>query len=80
LVNDTTFDQQNNVVFVLGSLIEGWKKAIPLLRKGGEMNMYIPPSLGYGGTDMKNNAGVVIIPKNSILIFNVKLTDYSAGN
>src|SRR5688572_3593477 len=53
-VTDSIFDQQNNMIFVLGSLIEGWKKGIPLVRKGGEINLYVPPSLGYGATDFKN--------------------------
>jgi FKBP-type peptidyl-prolyl cis-trans isomerase FkpA len=81
LKNGTVFDQQNNVIFVLGSLIEGWKKGIPLLKKGGSIKLYIPPSLGYGGTDVRdNNSGQVVIPANSMLIFDVTLTDYSVPN
>ncbi len=80
LVNDTIFDQSNNVVFVLGAVIDGWKKSIPMIKRGGEINLYIPPSLGYGNTDVTNkNTGKVIIPANSILLFNVKVTDYDAG-
>ena len=80
LINDSIFDQQNNAVFVLGALIEGWRKGIPLLKKGGEIKLYIPPTLGYGSTDIRNSAGAIVIPKNSILKFDVTLTDYTAGN
>jgi FKBP-type peptidyl-prolyl cis-trans isomerase FkpA len=79
-VNDTIFDKQTNVVFVLGELIEGWKKAIPLLKKGGEMKLYVPPTLGYGHQDTKNQNGVVVIPKSSVLKFDLKLVDYTKAN
>ena len=80
LINDSTFDQQNNAVYVLGSLIEGWRRGIPKIRKGGEIKLYIPPTLGYGSTDITDARGKIVIPKNSILKFDIKLTDYTAGN
>lgn len=80
LLNDTIFDKQTNVVFVLGELVEGWRKSIPMLRKGGEMKLYIPPALGYGSEDVKNRDGVVVIPANSVIKFDVKLVDYTAAN
>lgn len=81
LKNGTVFDQQNNVIFVLGSLIEGWRKGIPLLKKGGQIKLYIPPSLGYGDNDLiDNSSGNVVIPGKSMLIFDVTLLDYSISN
>ena len=44
-----------------------------MLRAGGKMHLYIPPSLGYGPFDIKDDQGNVIIPANSILIFEVDL-------
>lgn len=79
-INDTIFDKQTGVVFILGELIEGWKKSIPMLQRGGEMKLYIPPSLGYGSEDIKNRDGEVVIPKNSILKFDLKLVDYTKAN
>lgn len=80
LKDGTVFDEQNNVIFVLGSLIEGWKKGIPLVKKGGQIRLFIPPSLGYGNVDVKNNSGQVVIPAKSMLIFDVTLLDYSLAN
>jgi FKBP-type peptidyl-prolyl cis-trans isomerase FkpA len=80
LKNGTVFDQQNNVIFVLGSLIEGWKKGIPKVKKGGQIRLFIPPTLGYGNVDVKNNNGDVVIPAKSMLIFDVTLLDYSLAN
>jgi FKBP-type peptidyl-prolyl cis-trans isomerase FkpA len=77
--NGQVFDQGTGVYLVLGALIEGWKKGIPLIKKGGEIKLFIPPTLGYGHQDLKNENDVVVIPANSMLIFDVKLTDYSEG-
>lgn len=77
--NGQEFDKGTDVYFVLGALIEGWKKGLPLIKKGGEITLYIPPSLGYGSQDYLNSENVVVIPKNSMLIFNIKLKDYTQG-
>ncbi|MEP7257432.1 MAG: FKBP-type peptidyl-prolyl cis-trans isomerase [Flavitalea sp.] len=79
LTNGTIFDQSSGAVFQLGTLIEGWKKGIPLLGKGGQIRLYIPPTLGYGSTDVKDRNGVVVIPGKSILIFDITLIDFTAG-
>jgi FKBP-type peptidyl-prolyl cis-trans isomerase FkpA len=57
------------LTFVLGQLIPGWQRGLPLIKKGGSINLYLPPSLGYG-----SNA-VGTIPANSILIFSISLVD-----
>jgi FKBP-type peptidyl-prolyl cis-trans isomerase FkpA len=80
LTNGNTFDQNTGVQFQLGRVIDGWKRGIPLIKKGGRIKLYIPPSLGYGNVDLKDNSGVVLIPAKSILLFDVTLDDYTAGN
>ena len=79
LTNGTIFDQQDQAVFVLGSLIEGWKQGIPLIRKGGKIRLYIPPTLGYGSKDIKNNDDEVVIPAQSILIFDISLINFTVS-
>jgi FKBP-type peptidyl-prolyl cis-trans isomerase FkpA len=69
LTNGNTFDANTNAVFALGTLIDGWKKGLPLIQKSGRIKLYIPPSLGYGGVDIKDRDNNVIIPANSMLIF-----------
>ena len=73
LTNGTVFDQQQLISFDLGRVIEGWKKGLPLIQKGGRIKLYIPPSLGYGTVDVKDSNGAVVIPANSILIFDVEM-------
>jgi len=77
LTNGTVFDQTTGspVSFPLATLIEGWKKGIPLIKKGGSITLYVPPTLGYGPNDQKDANGNIVIPANSILIFNVQLVD-----
>jgi FKBP-type peptidyl-prolyl cis-trans isomerase FkpA len=75
LTNGNVFDQQPSLSFQLGSLIEGWRKGLPLIQKGGSIRLYIPPSLGYGAVDVKNGQGAVVVPANSILIFDINLMD-----
>lgn len=77
LTNGSIFDAQDGQLFTLGSLIEGWKIGLPLIKKGGHIRLYIPPSLGYGSSDVKDNNGTVLIPGNSILIFDIELYDFN---
>lgn len=52
----------------LGGLIRGWANTLPLIKQGGRIRMFLPPSMGYG------NQAAGTIPPNSILIFDVELT------
>lgn len=76
LTNGNTFDSNDNAVFILGRLIDGWKKGLPLIQKNGRIKLYIPPSLGYGSQDIKDSDNNVIIPGNSMLIFDVTLLNF----
>jgi FKBP-type peptidyl-prolyl cis-trans isomerase FkpA len=70
LTNDTIFDQTpagSPRNFVLGQLIPGWIKGIPLIKPGGKISLYLPPTLGYG--PVQNGP----IPANSVLIFDIDL-------
>jgi len=74
LTNGTGFDSSYKVApdgypFQLGQLIPGWQIGIPLVKSGGSINLYIPPSLGYGAS------GSGPIPPNAILIFKIDLVN-----
>jgi FKBP-type peptidyl-prolyl cis-trans isomerase FkpA len=74
--NGTVFDQQilAPVLIDLTRVITGWRSGIPLLKEGGNLTLYIPPYLAYGSQDLKDANGNVIVPGNSILIFDIELT------
>lgn len=63
------------LTFVLGSqgLIPGFQIGVNQMKEGGERLLAIPPALGYGGEDVKDASGKVIIPANSTLVFSVQL-------
>lgn len=67
LTNGNIFDQNTAISFGLDGVIPGWRNGIPQLRAGGEIHLYVPPTLGYG------NQQAGSIPPNSILVFDVKL-------
>src|SRR5687767_7551592 len=48
LKNGQVVEQGNDIYIVLGPSIEGWKKGLPLIKTGGEIRLFIPPSLAYG--------------------------------
>jgi FKBP-type peptidyl-prolyl cis-trans isomerase FkpA len=78
LFNGPTFDSSyvsQLASFQLGQVVTGWQLGLPLIRKGGYITLYIPPSLGYGITPVVDNTGNVIIPASSYLIFTIHLAD-----
>jgi FKBP-type peptidyl-prolyl cis-trans isomerase FkpA len=72
LTNGTIFDSGTTPAgggWALGGLIPGWQLGIPLIQKGGQIKLIIPSSLAYGCQ------GYGTIPGNSILYFDIQLTD-----
>ena len=77
-LNGQGFDSTSTgtpAVFQLGQVIPGWQKALPLVSKGGDITLYIPPSLAYGSKAVKDTSGNVVIPANSNLVFHVVIAD-----
>ena len=54
----------------MGQVIPGWDEGLMLLKKGSKAKLIIPSPLGYG----EAGAGEMI-PANSILVFDVEVTD-----
>ena len=66
------FDASNSgqpATFVLNRLISAWQIILPVVKTGGTVTMYCPPSLAYGATASSS------IPANSYLKFIVTLRD-----
>lgn len=69
LTTGQEFDANNGITFNLANLITGWREGIPLIEKGGNIMLYLPPSLAYG-TQAQSG-----IPANSILIFTIDVVE-----
>jgi len=67
LLDGTDFDSGKKVSLELGRTIIGWQIGIPLIGEGGEILLIIPSRLGYGTTAQGS------VPKNSVMVFEVKL-------
>jgi FKBP-type peptidyl-prolyl cis-trans isomerase FkpA len=73
LTNNTVFDSTaagSSAIFPLNGVILGWQYGVPLVRKTGVIDLYLPPSLGYGCSASEK------IPQSSILIFRIELINY----
>ncbi|MBI4094153.1 FKBP-type peptidyl-prolyl cis-trans isomerase [Candidatus Kaiserbacteria bacterium] len=85
LADGTVFDSSEMhdnepLVFQLGApgIIAGFQIGVNGMKEGGKRTMQIPPSLGYGGEDIKDPEGNIVIPANSTLIFQVELVKVEA--
>lgn len=71
----TIFDSAiptNPLKIELFRLISGWQIGIPKFKKEGKGTLYIPSGYGYGVLGSGS-----AIPGNSILIFDIKLLDFT---
>ena len=73
LTNGTVFDSTasgETRKFPLGNLIFGWQYGLPLVKRGGIVDLYLPPALGYGCNAYPK------LPSNSNTVFHVELVDF----
>ncbi|HEU4561716.1 MAG TPA: FKBP-type peptidyl-prolyl cis-trans isomerase [Longimicrobium sp.] len=78
LANGTGFDTSigfQPLTFTLGAhqVVAGFEQGIVGMKVGGKRRLIIPSALGYGNVDVRDQAGRLVIPANSTLIFDVQL-------
>ncbi|WP_224771943.1 FKBP-type peptidyl-prolyl cis-trans isomerase, partial [Citrobacter freundii] len=66
---DNSYTRGEPLSFRLDGVIPGWTEGLKNIKKGGKIQLVIPPDLAYGKT------GVPGIPANSTLVFDVELLD-----
>ncbi|MEM9991573.1 MAG: FKBP-type peptidyl-prolyl cis-trans isomerase [Bacteroidota bacterium] len=69
-LDGTVFDEttgDETARFALSGVIQGWQRAVPLLKPGGKGTFYLPSGLCYGFIG-NNNIGA-----NTILVFDIEL-------
>ncbi len=67
--NDEVFDSATEPVrFPLSNLIRGWQIGLPLIREGGEIELFIPSVYGYGQQGFAD-----VIPPNANLRFRINV-------
>lgn len=73
LTNGTQVEVGHDIHINLKFLVAGWQIGMPLIKPGGRIKLYVPPSLGYGSAGKKDSVGNVVVPPNSILIYDISL-------
>ncbi|MFC0308898.1 FKBP-type peptidyl-prolyl cis-trans isomerase [Gallibacterium trehalosifermentans] len=71
---DSSYKRNQPIEFQLNQLIPGWVEGIGLIKKGGKIQLVLPPNLAYG--DQQTGQ----IPPNSTLIFDIELLDVKSNN
>nr|WP_174297327.1 FKBP-type peptidyl-prolyl cis-trans isomerase [Sphingomonas bacterium] len=56
--------------------VPGFEEALKLMPRGAKYRVWIKPSLGYGEDEKKDPSGKVVIPANSVLVFDLDMLDY----
>lgn len=65
---DSSYKRGETISFPLGGVIKGWTEGLQLVGEGGEIELIIPPDLGYGAS-----GAPPVIPANATLHFKVEL-------
>lgn len=79
LLNGTVFDSTaagKTASFYLYQLIAGWQIGIPKIKAGGRIKLLIPSALAYGCQGAKTSSGVVVIPENAPIYFDMTLVSF----
>ncbi|OOF54121.1 peptidylprolyl isomerase [Rodentibacter genomosp. 2] len=69
-VFDSSVERGQPAEFRLEQVVKGWTEGLQLVKKGGKIELVLPPDLAYG----KQGAGASI-PPNSTLYFEVEVLD-----
>lgn len=69
-VFDSSVERGQPAEFRLDQVVKGWTEGLQLVKKGGKIELVLPPELAYG----KQGAGTSI-PPNSTLYFEVEVLD-----
>lgn len=68
-------DQKLGFVPGEGALIPGFEQGVVGMKVGGRRNVIIPPELGYGAQPRYDQAGRIVIPANSTLVFDIEVAE-----
>jgi hypothetical protein len=79
LTDGTPFDQsQRPTPMPVNGVKPGFAEALKLMPRGAKYRIWIPPALGYGDQDQKDQTGHVAIPAHSVLVFDVDMIDWKS--
>jgi FKBP-type peptidyl-prolyl cis-trans isomerase len=68
VIQSNVADAPFQFIYGIGAVIDGWDEGLVGARVGGQRQLIVPPSLGYGEFDYGTK-----IPGNSVLVFNIEI-------
>jgi FKBP-type peptidyl-prolyl cis-trans isomerase len=81
LLDGTKFDSSRDrdvpIIFTpgLGALIDGFEQGVVGVSTGGTRRLIISPELGFGAEPRRNEAGQIIVPANSTLVYDIQVVE-----
>ena len=69
---DSSYKRKLPARFLLKDVVAGWAEGLQLVATGGQIDLIVPPDLGYGENPLSGG----IIPPNATLYFTVELLDF----
>jgi FKBP-type peptidyl-prolyl cis-trans isomerase FkpA len=79
LTDGTEFDASKPgqpVPMPLSRVVPGFAEALALMPKGSVYRVWLPPELAYGSGDQRDETGKVVIPGNSVLVFDITMHQF----
>ena len=74
---DSSIDVGRALIFTpgVGSLVDGFEQGVIGMRSCATRRLIIPPNLGFGANPVRNDAGDIIVPANSTVVFDIQMLE-----
>lgn len=60
----------------LSRVVPGFAEALALMPKGSVYRVWLPPEHAYGSGDQRDDTGKIVIPGNSVLVFDITMHEF----
>ncbi len=60
----------------LARVVPGFAEALTLMPKGSTYRVWLPPAHAYGSEPQRDDAGKVVIPADSVLVFDITMHEF----
>jgi FKBP-type peptidyl-prolyl cis-trans isomerase len=74
-VFDSSYRKDKPMTFYVGNVIQGWNEGLQKIKPDGKMLLLVPSTLGYGDQPIKDKKDRIIIPENSVLVFEIEVLE-----
>ena len=64
------------VAMPIARVVPGFAEALMLMPKGATYRVWLPPANAYGADDQRDESGKVVIPGNSVLVFDITMHEF----